>query len=145
MDYRNLFGIASIILSISVLILSFNTANAIPQGTNINMGSNPVVSFSSTNCTSGDTVASIPTDQVLIITDVILGGYNGEEVQIKTGSGTVLGQFRSVNGYSQAAYNHFLEGRFYSLRSGIVVPAGEDLVLFCGSNSLTVSGYYAHP
>ena len=145
MDYRNLFGIASIILSIAVLILSFNTANAIPQGANISIGSNPVASFTSTNCTSGDTVVSVPSDQILVITDIIIGGYYGEDVQLKTGTGTLLGQFKSVNGYSQAAYNHFLEGRFYSLRSGIVVPSGEDLVLYCGSNSLTVSGYYAHP
>ena len=145
MDHRILFGFASIIVSIALLIFSLKSANALPQGPNISYGNNPVVSFSSTNCSSGDTVTNVPNDQVLVITDIIIGGHNGEEVQLKTGSGTVLGFFKSVNAYSQANFNHFLEGRFYSLRSGIVVPSGEDLVLYCGNNHLTISGYYAHP
>ena len=145
MNHKHLFGIASIILSLAVFIFSFNSANALPQGTNVNLGSNPVVSFTSSSCSSGDTVITVPTDQVLIITDVIIGGSSGEDVQLKTGSGTILAQFKSVNAYSQANFNHFLDGRFYSLRSGIVVPSGEDLVLQCYNNNLTVSGYYARP
>ena len=145
MDYRNIFAAGFLILCAAVFVHSLRAANAFPQGPSASYGSNPVFSFSSTACATGDTATTVPSDQILVITDIILGGTDGEAVQLKTGSGTLLGYFNSVNAWSQGNFNHFFVDRVYSLRSGIVVPAGEDLVLYCENNHLTVSGYYAQP
>ena len=143
MKYQHIFAFAAVIFATGYLLRSLQPAHAFPQGANVSLGSNPIFSFSSSTCSGGETVTTVPSDQVLIITDVILSGSSSETVQLKTGAGTLLGYFRAVNNYSQAHYNFFLEGRTYALRSGIVVPAGENLVLHCDGNYVTISGYFA--
>ena len=141
-NHKQLFGFAAIILSSSVFVRSFAYAN----GPNTSLGANPIFSFASTSCSSGQSVVSVPTGQVLVITDIYSGSSARESLQLKTASGTLLGDFQVIRNYSQSHYNFFIKGGEVSLRSGIVVPEGEDLVLYCGSqNRVTLSGYYAQP
>ena len=141
-NHKQLFGLAAIILSSSVFVRSFAHAN----GPVVSLGSNPIFSFASTSCSSGQSVVSVPTGQVLIITDIYSGSSTSESIQLKTASGTLLADFQVIQNYSQAHYNFFIKGGDISLKSGIVIPEGEDLVLHCGSqNRVTLSGYYAQP
>ena len=76
MDYRNLFGIAAIILSGAVFIHSLKSANAFPQGPNVSIGSNPLFSFGGTVSNGTTTVFAAPSDQMMIVTDLILSTNN---------------------------------------------------------------------
>lgn len=141
-NHKQLFGLAAIILSLSVFVRSFAYAN----GPTVSLGSNPIFSFASTSCSSGESAVNVPIGQVLIITDIYSGSSATETLELKTASGTLLGNFQVIRNYGQAHYNFFIKGGEISLKSGIVVPEGEELVVYCGSqNKVTISGYYAHP
>lgn len=152
-DYRLLLAYATCIFAISFFLHSITTANAYPNGTNISMGSNPNFSFYSQNCTSNETVTTVPVDQVLIITDVISAiNYDSDTVTLSTNS-TTLGKFR-MDFYTPAYYggtnsmkstdqSGTYANNVISLRNGVVVPAGESLLIQCSSNQVTIAGYFA--
>ena len=71
MDYRNLFGIAAIILSATAFVRSFNSAHAFPQGPNVNMGFNPIESFAGEINNSSQTLLTT-TAAPFVISDLIL-------------------------------------------------------------------------
>ena len=126
MDYRNLFGIAVIILSGSVFVHSLNSANAFPQGPNVSIGGNPI-DHGYGNCNNSDIVFTNNASQVFIITDISKfydAQYNGTELKV---NGTTIWHSR---------------GNF-NFRSGLRVSPG-DVVTCSGNNPLTISGYYTH-
>ena len=143
-------AIASLILASSVFVYSLKTANA-EIGPSASLGSNPIFSAYSSACSSAETVANVPADSVLIITDVFSAYFNDEDLTLKTGAGQTLAKFhqeRFMNDTYNSSYwsqTNAIVGNVNSISSGIVVPAGEELVVECSGNMVTVSGYYAHP
>ena len=130
MDYRNLFGIAAIILSGAVFVHSLKSANAFPQGPNVSMGSNPIQSFNET-C-NWTTIISNTTNQTFIITDVI-PSYGSSDVDLREGnsSGTHLFSLKA--------------GSVANLRTGVPIPPNTDIVCqHGGGHRITITGYYTH-
>ena len=118
---RRLFGIAAIIASIAYLISSIGNSFAYPQGPNVSLGSNPIVSF---YCASGNVAYTVPSGQSLVITDFI-GVSNYPYFTLSTGE--------SLN---------MVDGT-YSSRTGYKLTGGTSIT--CGSGSMVVSGYLTHP
>ena len=143
------FGIASIICSISLLIFSIGNATAF-QSSSISLGSNPIFSTYLDDCSSTSSSVTVPADQVLVITDVGSSAFDSETITLSTASSGNLGRFQ-IQKHS-SPYNHTNHGSvmysitdtFLDLKSGIVVPGGETLLVHCSQNQVTISGYYAH-
>jgi hypothetical protein len=132
MDYRNLFGIAAIILSSAVFVQSLNSANAFPQGANVSLGSNPIEHHYGV-CTQADFFLN-STNNPFIITDIIGQTQGGYDLTLY------------VNGAVGAKLYSSTENVFYGLKSGIVVDPGE--AVYCSGGTtriITITGYYAHP
>ena len=145
-----LFGIASIICSISLLIFSIGNATAF-QSPSISLGSNPIFSTYLDDCSSTSSSVTVPMMiQVLVITDIGSSAFASETITLATASSGNLGKFQ-IQKHS-SPYNHTNHGSvmfsitdtFLELKSGIVVPGGETLLVSCGQNQVTISGYYAH-
>ena len=117
---NTLFGIASIIFGIAALVWSIGDSFAYPQGPNVSLGSNPIVSF---NCNSGG--YTIPSNSDYIITDFI-GVYGSPYVYFNGGNSIYL----DFPGNS-------------TLMTGYRVPSGT--VITCSSGSVHISGYLVHP
>jgi len=121
----------------------------------VSSGSNPVFSFGGfTHGSEGVDLVTVPSDQVAVITDVVLMSYTGYgayscdlEVTLRDSS-TTLGAFLISAGtntyYSSSAGNP----ASHSFASGIAVGPGEGMRLTtdgsCSQMSYTISGYYAH-
>lgn len=118
--HKTLFAISSIILSIGFLIWSIGQATAFPQGPNISLGNNPIVSF---NCDSSG--YTVPPNNDYVITDFI-GVYSGPYVYLD-GVNTI---YLSTSGN-------------FGLTSGWKVPAGTTIT--CASGNVYLSGYLVHP
>ena len=116
----------------------------------VTLGSNPVFSFGgngyASNVNYSTTLLSENPSLDMRITDIhlsvccdnyVYGGY----VSLSTSGGTTLGQW-SLNRDAPVVA---------SMESGLVVPAGEDLVLTAGRNNngvnvyYTISGQYVRP
>ena len=136
MDYRNIFGIAAVIFATGYLVRSFQPANAFPQGPNVSMGSNPIFSRSA-NGYSNVTVFTNNTSNLAIVTDItITGAWNY----------SCTATFTATGGDLYKLSNSQTGSTSISLKSGLKVPAGGDLVMDgnsrCASGS--ISGYYTH-
>ena len=154
-DYRLVFAYATVLFALSAILYSITTANANPMGPNISLGSNPQFSFYAENCSSDQTIITVPSDQVLIITDIISAqSYDSDTITLKTASST-LAKFR-MDFYTPAWYGGQDSSRTadqsgtfsnngISLQNGIVVGSGETLFLSCNSNMVTITGYYTNP
>ena len=148
MKHNPWIGTAAIISSLAFVILSVNNATAF-QSSTISLGSNPVFSTYVDNCSSTATSVTVPSDQVLVITDINSAAFEHETITISTTNSGILGRF-SVRKHS-TPYDHVNQGGYYfstssslfTLRSGIVVPAGETVLIDCSQNQVTISGYYA--
>jgi len=129
MDYRNLLGTAAIILSSAVFVHSLGSANALPQGPNVSIASNPIVSFTCTQ-NSGYT---IPSNFDFIITDISTYVTSGQSSEIQA-NGTIIWELRGTNmlGYQNINFT-----------TGIKVVGGQAIT--CSANyDVYLSGYLAH-
>ena len=142
MDYRHLFGLAAIILSIAILNHSVDSAHAGPTGPNVGMGSNPIENFS-LKCT-GSSQVLVPVDSTrdFIVTDLITGDDSTSSYAPQPATLTFNG---GVSLTVSATQSHRFE-------TGLKVPAGETMDCeFLSTNTsyyfynVTVLGYYAHP
>ena len=99
------------------------------------------------------TAGSAPSHSDIVITDVILTtasfcGSDGYDVTLTTGTGTDIGKFRLSSGYANNS-SHHVGNVIASLRSGLVLPAGESLELSSNTGyqscktDYTLSGYHA--
>ena len=131
MEYRNLFGIGFIILSLGYFIRSLQPANAFPQGPNISLGSNPIDAFNVACDNTSPSVMST-TNNIFIITDVIVSdGYS---------SGGITLQLNGVN------WMNVGENVEVALQSGLPVPVNSTLDCYTYyGRDVVVSGYYTHP
>ncbi len=140
MDYRNLFGIAAIILSVAALNHSMDTAHAGPMGPNVSAGNNPIENFSIRCTNTQQSVVPVDSTRDFIVTDVITGddttNYNPE-------SSTLI-----FNGGVTMTLSVLQSHQFIT---GLKVPVGETLDCLSSTSTsfyhfnVTVLGYYAHP
>ena len=114
---QHFLGVASIIFALACLIWSIGDTFAYPQGPNVSMGSNPVVSFS---CNSGYTV---PSGTDLIITDFI---------------GVSSYPYLQVNGTTVLS----LSDGTHNLTTGWKITSGGTISCYSGDAYLT--GYLTH-
>ena len=130
--HKLFWGIAALITSIAILIWSVTESFAYPQGPNVGMGSNPIVSF---YCSGGNVRLfdgshtsgnwTIPGTADLIITDAAAtSSYNStlivDSISILTANG----------------------GSSHSFGTGFRIPAGS--VISCNNYAASWSGYYAY-
>ena len=134
MDYRNVWGVAAIVLSGAVFVHSLKTANAFPQGPNVSTGSNPIDSFY-TLCDSGfSTIFTNTSSKAFIITDVVKENYSNHT-------------FLRVNGTDifQSEYGSQGSSRSIRFSSGLKVNPSDVVECSSSGDYLTISGYYVHP
>jgi len=126
-----LFAIAAIIFSTGYFLRSFQPAQAYPQGPNVSFGSNPIVAFSST-CTSSNTTITTTGNEILIITDIIVGDGSYSE-----------GATLRLNGNDWMSFPKLTTQSF---NSGFPVPTNSTLSCYAYyGKSIVISGYYTHP
>ncbi len=106
---RHYFGLSTLLASVALLIWSIGETFAFPQGPNVSMGSNPVFSAYSSSCSSNEQIIVVPSNQNLVITDIVSAGFVTETITLSTLSGATLGQvyIRSYNESSGSnSWNH---------------------------------------
>lgn len=134
---NKLFGIAAIIASVGFLISSIGDTFAYPQGPNVSLGSNPIVTISCSGHSNFPNVYQVPSGMDFIITDFHIGESSSSNGWIRVSSNS------SMNN-SDAVLRHYLQNATstaLSLHSGIKVT--ENLYLDCvgGSGGSFMSGY----
>ena len=122
--------------------LTFTTSQALGLSTpSIDMGSNPIFSFSGNGHASNNgfstTITTAPSDKDMRITDLQISACcdnaaYGANVTLSTASGTVLGKW-NVNRNTILATE---------MESGIILPAGEELIISGIRNNYSVNVYY---
>jgi len=141
---KHLFGISTLIMSIALLIWSIGETFAFPQGPNVSLGSNPIVTLDCgrSNTSSTDILGYpsysnpyvVPVGFDYIITD--LGAFHSGTTEIYVDNG---------NGW-QSLYSHYFSAQGttqgFSLQTGVKVPSGASVR--CDGLSGFVSGYLAH-
>jgi len=132
-----------------LLGLSVAVPNAVGLGSPaVMMGSNPVFSFAGSNYTGSSgftqTLATAPNDMDMRITDVQISSSidsNGGNVSLTTSGGASIGRWSVPRDAPIVA----------SMKSGLIVPAGESLIISGARNNssitiyYTISGQYVNP
>jgi len=118
--HKLIFSISSLIFALGFLISSIGDSFAYPQGPNISMGSNPIVSF---DCNGNG--YTVPSTSDYIMTD-FLAVSSSPYMQFDGGS---------------TMYFNFAGNS--TLMTGYRVPSGTTIT--CGSGGIHVSGYLVHP
>ena len=118
--HKTIFAISSLIFSVGFLIWSIGESVANPQGPNISLGANPIVSF---NCNG--TGYTVPSTNDYVITDLI-------------------GVDSTPNVFLDGVYtmNLSTNGNF-GLTTGWLVSSGTTIT--CSSGTVYMSGYLVHP
>jgi hypothetical protein len=132
-------------------------AFAIP-GPSVSYGANPVWAVGGTVQNTSSTIATAPSDQVLIVTDLLLSMTEAScssTLSIETSGGDTLGVFRLVSRKWSWHGSYGNTGNYtqpssveHSFGSGLPIPLSQDLYLTESGNcdvAYTVSGYYAEP
>jgi len=152
MNYRTILSIGFVLLCSAVLIHSLNSANA---GPSVSTGTNPIFSFGGVVSSDTSTVFTAPSDQMMIITDVVLTMNSSSctaRVNLETASGNISNfklhsNYVNNNGWGNPSGTAPTVVA-HSFRSGIPVLVGDSLQ-FVESGGCSVayslSGYYAHP
>ena len=129
-----------------VVLLSFllGLSAAVPQAIGlgspaVNYGSNPVFSVAGSGYASSggftQTIATAPSDMDMRITDVQISASNdtyGGNVTLMTSGGVTIGRWSAGRDSPLVA----------SMKSGLIVPAGEDITLSGWRNNSSVTIYY---
>ena len=147
MDHRQLFGFAAIILSSAVFIHTLKSANALPQGPNVSLGSNPIQSWAgSINNNGWHTIDSFQND--FVITDLSISGnnyctfilYSSQNNYYTTSGAIATAHFYQYNGSGDSFYSE-------KFVSGMKIPAGTTLSAYVNRNGYchyNLSGYHTH-
>ena len=130
---RHYFGLSTLLVSVALLIWSIGETFAFPQGPNVSMGSNPIVTIV---CINNHPLYprsyTVPSGFDLIITDIAYsyGRTSGLYVD-----GTIVHY-----GYASGT----LQGVYPNLTTGIKVDSGSIVSCTGHNNAGFVSGYLAH-
>ena len=132
MDHRTILAFAAVVFSSAIFIFSLKSANALPQGTNVSLGANPIDSAYQSSC-NNSVLFTNNTQQDFIITDII-NDYSGW-VELRKNDGGVYTKIFKIQGNGEA-----------SLTSGITIGPGVsvDCQHYSG-RGVFISGFYAHP
>jgi hypothetical protein len=157
MDYRNILATGFLLLCGAVFVYSLKSANAFPQGANVSMGSNPLFSFGGTVSNNTTTLFTAPSDQIMVVTDILLSMTQDScksTVSFTTTSGLTLGtinlhskQIDTGGSYNRAALTGPTQTQ-HAFNSGLPLSIGDTLEIIESGNcgvGYTVSGYYAQP
>ena len=143
---RHYFGLSTLLASVALLIWSIGETFAYPQGPNVSMGSNPIVTI---HCASGNSALStypnidnryvVPSGYDYIVTDVGFGsGSTKTEIYINDGNG-----YKTLFSLSPVGYNWDPGFASASFNTGIKVLSGHSV--YCGYNGAAfISGYLVH-
>ena len=117
--HKTVLSLAVLVASFALLIFSIGDSFAYPQGPNVSLGSNPIISF---QC--GSSGYTVPNGQDFIITDFI-GASSYPSIYVDGVSAMYIG----FNGNS-------------SLNTGWKIAAGS--TVSCVSGTVYLSGYLTH-
>jgi len=148
---KNLFGISTLIMSIAFLIWSIGETFAYPQGPNVSLGSNPIVTL---DCGGSQTSSSdiggypsysnpyqVPSGYDFIITDI--GAASSDSITIRINDGS---SFKMFYRHLQPSYGGNGNSQINTMNTGILVPS--NYVVRCDSSDPNglgfLSGYLAH-
>ena len=146
MDYRSLFGIGFIILASGYFVRSVQSASAFPQGPNVGLGSNPVVSWAGyTSSGSWTTLDTLQADFVL--TDLVLSGTSDYcDVYLSSQNSGGNSNVLAAGAYRNDSYRNGNSQFTGNFNTGMKIPAGTTLYAYAsGYCSYNISGYYVHP
>ena len=150
--------------------LSSSQAIGYPAGATVSTGTNPVVSSGGTSLAGDGTsvLLTAPTDQDLVLTDVVLTSFSDSSCKrshhsnLTLGTGEIVAQFETNSAYSQRYYDYASTSGLsvqHRFGSGLLVPSGQSLRIevtqtdyfgSCGSGPdygvrYALSGYHAQP
>ena len=157
MDYRQTLSIGFVILSLAVLVKSLSTATAF-SGPSVSFSGNPVISKGGVISNSTDTVFSSPSDQSIVMTDLLLSMNSSScasSIELTNDSGTILAAVKSYSdrinvsgsGNARAAYSPAPQTQ-HAFKSGLPLGPNDSIhITESGGCSIayTLSGYYAQP
>ena len=140
MVHKNLFGLATVIFSISFLVDSLQTAFAGPTGPNVSLGFNPIDNFSLLCTNNSQTLVPADANRDFIVTDIITGDDSTNYSPVPS--------TLTFNGGITMTVSTLQSHRF---ETGLKIPANTTLDCQNGTGTnhyhfnVTVLGYYAHP
>ena len=130
---RHYFGLSTLLASVALLIWSIGETFAFPQGPNVSMGSNPIVTIvCKNNHPLYPYTYTVPSGVDLIITDIAYSYGGGGSLYV---DGSIVHYGYSNGSTSDSSPN---------LTTGIKVDSGS--TAYCSGNNQAgfVSGYLAH-
>ena len=78
----HLFGFSALISSIALLVFSIGETFAYPQGPNVSLGSNPIVTLSCFGHNHYQNIYQVPTGMTLVITDFHIGADTNGYIRV---------------------------------------------------------------
>ena len=159
MDHRKLYGVAAILLSGAVFVHSLKTANAVPQGPNVSMGTNPIVNFrGSVTGYSGDIITTVPSDQSLIVTTILTSAINSGSLTDGSYCDTYVDGVKIIDGNNAWTFINNRNSSFWGARdltpfkigqAKLKIDPGSSLEMRAtGANTIIcnyyIEGYYMH-
>ena len=141
---RHYFGLSTLLASVALLIWSIGETFAFPQGPNVSMGSNPIVTI---QCASGqaaipsypniDNPYVVPSGYDYIVTDVgIYGNSTFTVINVDDGSG-----YKAL--YSAAGQASGDRELGFSFNTGMKIMSGHSVYCY-HSQTAIISGYLVH-
>ena len=158
--------VIALCLGMSLMYIYTNQKAVALPTSSVGYGQNPVVAIGGT-AYSGETktLFTAPSDQDIIVTDLVLSSYSpmsckrNHKSELILTSGAILGQFETHSSISRGSYSSSVGMSIqHAFSSGIRIPAGDSLTIFvtetgydgasCGGSSsygvrYMVSGYNA--
>lgn len=135
---NHLFGFSALIASVALLIFSIGETFAYPQGPNVSLGSNPIVTLSCFGHNHYQNIYQVPTGMTLVITDLHVGSDTNGYIRV--------GNTSSLNNNDNILrhYLHNASPTHMSFRSGITVAEGLYVQCSAGNDGSFASGYLSH-
>ena len=154
MKHNPWIGFSMLLLSASVFVHTLGSAQAIPSMQNIGYGSNPLFTVGGTISNSSSTVMTAPSDQMMVVSDVILTmnpNLCASLIEFTDSSGNALGHFKlhsNLHYDGDKAAQSQPSSVQHAFNSGIALSPNNSLTISETGNcsvAYTLSGYYAQP
>ena len=132
---NHLFGISAVISSVALLIFSIGETFAYPQGPNVSLGANPIVTLSCFGHPHYQNVYQVPTGMTLVITDFHIGSDTNGYIRVGASSVLVTRTISYVTISIMPVLHHM------SFSSGITVAEGLYVQCSAGNDGSFAAGY----
>jgi hypothetical protein len=162
---RHYFGLSTLLASVALLIWSIGETFAFPQGPNVSMGSNPIMSYGGVITNGTQSVDSF-SNADFIVSDLVItssgkpsyklptsGFYNGNcvsDIVFSTTTQTNVASFQVRTWFdSGTEAASIIDSNIitHSFQSGLRIPTNEELFIENSGTceiAYTISGYLAH-